>query len=106
MRTSKLKIGWAQCSITPDGPVLMEGQMYQRYSHYVHDPITATALALDNGSESAILVSMDMTEVPVHAMEPLKRSLEPWPEIEFTKISFQVTHTHNSTSFYNDFMRM
>ena len=106
MRKAKLKIGWAQCSITPDGPVLMEGQMYQRYSRYVHDPITATALALDNGAESAIFVTMDMTEVPLHAMEPLRLSLEPWPEIQFDKISFQVTHTHNSTSFYNDFMRV
>ena len=105
MRNAKLKIGWAQCSITPDGPVLMEGQMYQRYSRYVHDPITATALALDNGAQSAIFVTMDMTEVPLHALEPLRLALEPWPEIAFDNISFQVTHTHNSTSFYDDFMR-
>ncbi|MCI8853791.1 MAG: hypothetical protein HFI32_09870, partial [Lachnospiraceae bacterium] len=74
MKNSKLKIGWAQCSITPNGPVLMEGQMYQRTSRYVHDPITATVLALDNGGVQAILVSMDMTEIPLHAMEPLRLS--------------------------------
>ena len=106
MKNSKLKIGWAQCSITPNGPVLMEGQMYQRTSRYVHDPITATVLALDNGGVQAILVSMDMTEIPLHAMEPLRLSLEPYPEIPFEAISFHVTHTHNSTSFYDDFMRV
>ena len=68
-----IKIGWAQTSITPSCNVLMEGQMYQRCSRYVHDPITATALALDNGDQKAIFVSNDMTEVPTHALEALKR---------------------------------
>ncbi|NLE20945.1 MAG: hypothetical protein GX623_09040, partial [Clostridiales bacterium] len=45
----KIKIGWASVSITPDRPVLMLGQMYHRVSEYVRDPLTATALALDNG---------------------------------------------------------
>jgi len=43
------KIGWASVSITPDMPVILCGQMYDRVSRYVHDPITATALAIDNG---------------------------------------------------------
>ena len=46
MNPRTLLIGWAQTSITPTRPLLMEGQMYMRYSQYVHDPLTATALAL------------------------------------------------------------
>ena len=105
MNNRKLSVGWAQRSITPNGPILMEGQMYTRVSRYVHDPITATALALDNGDQQAIFVSMDMTEVPLHAMDKIREKLAAWPEIPFEKVSFNVTHTHNSTSFYNDFMR-
>ena len=105
MNNRKLSVGWAQRSITPNGPILMEGQMYPRVSRYVHDPITATALALDNGDQQAIFVSMDMTEVPLHAMDKIREKLAAWPEIPFEKVSFNVTHTHNSTSFYNDFMR-
>lgn len=105
MERSKFCIGWAQCSITPDGPALMEGQMYPRVSRYVHDPITATALALDNARQQTILVSLDMTEVPLHAMEPLREKLSDRADIPFEKISFHVTHTHNSTSFYDDFLR-
>ena len=101
----KLNIGWACCDITPNGPALMEGQMYSRISRYVHDPITATALALDNGMTQAIFVSLDMTEVPMHAMAYLKKGLEPWPEISFEMISINVTHTHNSTPFYKDGLR-
>lgn len=105
MKQRKLNIGWAQCSITPHQPLLMEGQMYPRVSRYVHDPITATALVLENGETQAAFVSMDMTEIPLHALETLREAMEPLEEIEFQNISFNVTHTHNATSFYDDFMR-
>ena len=104
MKDRGLKVGWAQTSITPTKPTLMEGQMYMRFSQYVHDPLTATALALDNGETQAIFVSMDMTEVPLHSFNKLKNQLEE-QGIPFEKISFNVTHTHNSSSFYNDFLR-
>lgn len=104
MNARTLKIGWEQVSITPTRPIVMEGQMYMRYSQYVHDPLTATALALDNGETRAVFVSMDMTEVPVHALDGIR-----WAAAEGGVdpdcITFNVTHTHNSSSFYNDFMR-
>lgn len=103
MNAKKIQIGWAQASITPSGPALMEGQMYMRCSRYVHDPITATALALDNGESSVIFVSNDMTEVPCHAFEAIKKEVEA-RGIDFGMISFNVTHSHNSSSFYKDFL--
>ena len=105
MKQRKLNIGWAQCSITPHQPLLMEGQMYPRVSRYVHDPITATALVLENGETQAVFVSMDMTEIPLHGLEALREAMAPLEEIKFQNISFNVTHTHNATSFYDDFMR-
>lgn len=101
-----IKIGWATTDLTPDRPVWMIGQMYHRVSEYVRDPITATALALDNGEAQAIFVSLDMTEVPLHAMEPLKARLTKLQGLVFENISFGVTHTHNSSDFYEDFMRL
>lgn len=98
-----IKIGWAQTSITPSCNILMEGQMYQRCSRYVHDPITATALALDNGDQKAIFVSNDMTEVPMHAIDALKKAVEE-RGIDFSCVSMNVTHTHNASSFFADFM--
>lgn len=105
MEGKALKIGWAQTSITPVKPTLMEGQMYMRCSQYVHDPLTATALALDNGETQAIFVSMDMTEIPLHAFGKLQDELES-EGIPFERVTFNVTHTHNSSSFYRDFMRV
>lgn len=99
-----IKIGWEQASITPSRPLVMEGQMYMRYSQYVHDPITATALALDNGEARAIFVSMDMTEVPAHALPGIRRAVAE-AGVDPDCISFGVTHSHNASSFYDDFMR-
>lgn len=104
MNSKPILVGWAQADITPSAPAIMEGQMYMRVSRYVHDSLTATALALDNGEASAIFVSMDMTEVPVYAISALKDEITA-RGIDFSIISFNVTHSHNSTSFYNDFMR-
>lgn len=104
-KNQKIQIGWAQSNITPTRPVIMLGQMYQRISQYVHDPITATALVIENGAEQATFVSLDMTEVPVHAFELLKERLKDFREIDFNKITFNATHSHNSTDFCSDFMR-
>ena len=62
MTNRKMNVGWAQTSITPNGSVLMEGQMYQRYSRYVHDPIMATALVLITEIHKQHLFLLDMTE--------------------------------------------
>ncbi|MEN6418969.1 MAG: hypothetical protein ABFC73_08630, partial [Clostridiaceae bacterium] len=100
-----IQIGWAQTSITPERPLVMIGQMYHRVSEYVRDPITATALALDNGETQAVFLSMDMTEFPTHAVAPLKARLAQVSGLNFEHISIGVTHTHNSSDFYSDFMR-
>ncbi|MEN6340902.1 MAG: hypothetical protein ABFD03_12290, partial [Clostridiaceae bacterium] len=100
-----IQIGWAQTSITPERPLLMIGQMYHRVSEYVRDPITATALALDNGETQAVFLSMDMTEFPAHAIGLLKERLVRVNGLKFDQISIGVTHTHNSSDFYADFMR-
>ena len=100
-----LKIGWAQVSITATRPVVVIGQMYHRESEYVRDPITATALALDNGDVQAVFVSLDMTEYPVHIGEKLKKRLADVEGLKYESISMGVTHTHNSSDYYADWLR-
>ena len=50
----QLNIGWAQTDITPDRPVYVIGQLYSRISSYIHDPLTATCLVLENGEVLSI----------------------------------------------------
>ena len=101
----QIKIGWANVSITPDRPVLMVGQMYHRVSEYVRDPLTATALALDNGETQAVFVSLDMTEPPLGLETKLRDALSDLQGFDAGCISLGVTHTHTSTDFNRDFLR-
>ena len=94
----QLNIGWAQTDITPDRPVYVIGQLYSRISSYVHDPITATCLVLENGEEQMTMVSCDMASVPtMHIDEILKRVNV--SGLDKSHVVFNVTHTHNASMF-------
>ena len=96
--TNKINIGWAQMDITPDRPVFVTGQLYTRISSYIHDPITATCLVLENGSEQMTFVSLDMPTVNYLLVQRIRESLDV-PGLNADRINFNATHTHNSTAF-------
>lgn len=105
MHQEKIKIGWASVSITPDRPIFLVGQMYYRVSKYVHDPITATALALENGKSQSIIVSCDMPIISSSLVEMLRNKIDGYHGINSDMISVSATHTHNSSNFSNDIHR-
>jgi len=95
-----LAIGWAGTSITPDKPVQLHGQFHERVSRSVHDPCTATALALettgpDGAHEQAVLVSCDLVAVERGVVERLRTDLSSrLPDFDARKLSVNATHTH------------
>lgn len=97
-----LAIGWATTDITPNKPVQLAGQFHERISQFVHDPITATALALETQGEDgdrAILVSCDLVNIP----EELLARLRGWlagrlPGFDSRKLLLAATHTHTAPS--------
>lgn len=108
MKTCKtpLLIGWAQIDITPDRPVFLAGQIYKRVSKYVHDPITATALALENGGDQVVFVSLDTVCVPKLAVSLAKQRLKGLDGLDVEKITCNATHTHNSSGFGREVFEM
>ena len=99
MSIPEFKIGWAFTNITPDRPVYLAGQLYNRISQYVRDPITATVLALKSDTDQAVFISADMVSVPVHVLQRVRAELSDLQDLDVQKISFSVTHTHNSSLF-------
>ena len=93
-----IRIGWAQTDITPDRPIYVIGQLYSRISSYVHDPLTATCLVLENGEEQMILVSADMPGVPTMHISRILERLDA-PGLDRSRVVFSAIHTHNSTMF-------
>lgn len=94
--SNQLQIGWAATSITPDRPTYVYGQLYYRISEYVHDPITATALAVSSDDEHAILVSADVVGIHDMICAKVRKALEGVKGLDVSRITFSATHTHNS----------
>ena len=105
MLDNYILIGWSEVSITPDRPISLLGQLYYRISSHVHDPIYATALALQREDEQCIMVSLDMALLPSPITEKLQAAIDGIEGIDARKVTFSATHTHNSTLFTTDVFR-
>lgn len=92
-----LKIGWARRDITPQRPVALRGQFNLRIATRVQDPLTLTALAIENGEEQAIFVSLDSCAVDVEVRDHSRILLaELLPDVNPIKIIACGTHTHTA----------
>jgi hypothetical protein len=95
----RLLIGWASGSITPDAPVQLEGQHYERVSERVRDPVTATALALESvdDGEQAIILSCDLTHTTARVLAAVRDRVAPLvPDFDVTRLFSAATHTHTA----------
>jgi hypothetical protein len=94
----ELLVGWAAADITPDRPVALAGQFQTRVSKSVHDPLTATVLALETrgaAAEQAIMISCDLVSIVPEIEEPLRRRVrEQLPDFDGGKLFLNATHTH------------
>ena len=87
--------------ITPEGPVSLWGQYYERISEYVQTPLTVTAVAIEsennNGKEQAILISVDVVFMEGDLQESVRRNLRNQiPDFNTRNLILNVTHTHSS----------
>lgn len=95
--SGKVLIGWSQRDITPDGPVSLRGQFNLRLATRVQDPLTLTALALDNGQDQAVLVSVDMCGVEPEVLTAVREALAARvPDFDGRKLILSATHTHTA----------
>ncbi len=90
-------IGWAGVDVTPGKAVTLAGQFHIRVSEKVQDPVTATALALDNGSAQAIMVSLDAVKVSDYVRDECRRRLGVLlSEFNPKNLFISATHTHTA----------
>lgn len=101
-----IKAGWGTADITPKRPVDLYGQYYQRVSKAVRDPLSVTALALEQPSAGqrlgqAILVSCDQAMVDRALMEAVRENLKKQiPDFDPSMLVVSATHTHNAPGAY------
>ena len=94
---SKLRIGWGEESLVPAKKVRLAGQFYERISQYVESEITATAMAVEADGDAMIMVSADLTSIPMYVIELVREKVaREIPEFDPMKIMIAATHTHTS----------
>ena len=96
-------IGWASVDITPYGrKVNLMGLFHTRVMDKVHDPITATALALDGadgrgGRDCALMLSVDVCVVTAKFQDRLRSLVgKQLPDFDVRKLFLSATHTHTA----------
>lgn len=96
----ELYMGWASSDITPEGPVSLFGQYYERVSTHVQSALTATAWALETPNAGidgqAILISVDLLWCTTALQEAVRTSvLKQLPGFDPRKLLIFATHTHS-----------
>lgn len=98
-----LLIGWASRNVSTDKPVNLPGQFHMRISEGVLDPLTLTALVIDNGNDCAIFLSLDLVVIRAGLVDEVRRKVQALnPAIPVMKIVLNATHTHTGASHYAD----
>ncbi|MBR2977524.1 MAG: hypothetical protein IKC50_04535, partial [Oscillospiraceae bacterium] len=94
----KLKIGWSEVSITPENKkIRLAGQFVERISEYVETPITATSLAIEDGTEQLIICSCDIVKIGRNVMRRVREKVaEMDATVPLDKIIVGATHSHTS----------
>ena len=98
---NKIKIGWGEASIVPEGrKVDLVGQFYERISSEVETPIAVNALAIECGDDAVVFCSCDLVGVSTILLEAVRAALpETFPK---DKLILSAIHTHTSLGYADD----
>lgn len=94
-------MGWSSTDITPEGPVALFGQYYERISTYVQSALTVTACAIESRSpnrviDQAIMVSIDLLWCTRAIQESVRKAVSrALPDFDVQKLFIFATHTHS-----------
>ncbi|MDW7659204.1 MAG: hypothetical protein SCM11_18715 [Bacillota bacterium] len=99
----QVKIGWASRDVSTSVPINIPGQFHMRISKGIMDPLTLTALVIDNSEDLVIFLSADLVVIRSGLLDEVREQVSLLePEIETIKIIMNATHTHTGASHYLD----
>jgi hypothetical protein len=98
-----LKIGWASRDVSTEKPVNIPGQFHMRISEGIMDPVTVSALVIDNGSDAVIFLSADLVVIRSGLLDEIRAKVaKSNRQIPVMKILMNATHTHTGPSHYEE----
>lgn len=89
-----LKIGYAEENINPKLGIAIEGYYVPRFAKGILSDLKAIALAVKSGDETVIIVSLDICEIDLNALNKIKAAIAVKTGIKAENLFISATHTH------------
>ncbi len=94
-----LRVGVSRLEITPTLPVTMAGyESRKELSRGVHDPLSARAVAFEQGDQHLVLVSVDILGFYNGTADPLRKAILDACSLEPSELFLAAIHTHSAPS--------
>src|SRR5690554_5935102 len=98
MDNEVLLAGAAQVDITPPLGTIINGDFVAHYANYVHDPLHAKALVLQNENIFIAIVVVDICVMGQELLDSVKKQAEQELGINPSHLLISSTHTHAAGS--------
>lgn len=89
-----LKIGYAEENINPKLGIAIEGYYVPRFAKGILSDLKAIALAVKSGDETVIILSLDICEIDLNALNKIKSAIAVKTGIKAENLFISATHTH------------
>ncbi|MFD1140265.1 hypothetical protein ACFQ4C_04065 [Larkinella insperata] len=98
MNESAFQAGAARVDITPPLGTLINGDFITHYARFIHDPLYAKALVLQQGKTTLALVIVDICAMPKDLLDEVKIALQNETGLLPQQVLIASTHTHAAGS--------
>jgi neutral ceramidase len=90
----EFRAGFSRLDVTPPLGVNMAGYYSQRIADGILDNLYASAVAVSDGSSTAVAISLDIIGIPKDKMDCYRKSIAEKNSIPFEAVFIACTHTH------------
>ena len=94
MKTNNLKVGYARVNIAPPMGIEIDGYFIERIADGVLDELEACAVAVSDGKNTAILISLDHCGLNKVFLDEWRSNISAATGVESKAIYIHATHTH------------
>ena len=101
---NQIRFGWGSADISTEAPLNLPGQFHMRSSKGILDPLTVTALAVENNGCTLMLISADLIDCRCGLLDRVKEELRKrLPQVPSEAVILSATHTHTGASHTNGY---
>ncbi|MBE7000791.1 MAG: hypothetical protein E7428_11480 [Ruminococcaceae bacterium] len=91
-----MKAGIAKIDITPPLGAVLNGYYRERYADHVIEPLYVTALAFSDGTNTALAISLDISEILQRDTDQIRAQVAAHVGLPFEAVFLACIHTHTA----------